>query len=91
MLHLHPTKESIGEGISEQGALTGTTHSSRSIKMKGKDPSVVQPAVMTKDEFELIMSIFEKVIYKKTESLHHICVLATCSVVALIDNCLAGP
>ena len=66
-------EEARGEGTSAQGALAGTsTRSGRSAKAKGKDPEVSQPAVMTEDEFELVMAIFEKVTHEKTEFLHHV-------------------
>ncbi|KAJ3535356.1 hypothetical protein NM688_g6990 [Phlebia brevispora] len=47
------------------------THSRRSTKIKGKDPEVSQPVTMTEDEFELVMTVFEKVTQEKTEFLHH--------------------
>ena len=66
-------EEARGEGTSAQGALAGTsTRSSRSTKAKGKDPEVSQPAVMSEDEFELVVSLFEKVTHEKTEFLHHV-------------------
>ncbi|KAF7800350.1 hypothetical protein EIP86_011600 [Pleurotus ostreatoroseus] len=64
-------EEARGEGTSAQGAVSGTTRSGRSTKVKGKDPEVSQPAVMKEDEFELVMAIFEKVTHEKTEFLHH--------------------
>ncbi|KAL1943915.1 hypothetical protein VTO73DRAFT_3733 [Trametes versicolor] len=65
-------EEARGEGTSAQGALSGTsTRSGRSAKSKGKEPDVVQPVVMSEDEFELVMCIFEKVTHEKTEFLHH--------------------
>ena len=65
-------EEARGEGTSAQGALTGTTRSGRSTKAKGKDPEISQPAVMSEDEFELVLAIFEKVTHEKTEFLHHV-------------------
>ncbi|PSR71467.1 hypothetical protein PHLCEN_2v12734 [Hermanssonia centrifuga] len=65
-------EEARGEGTSAQGALSGTsTRSGRSAKAKGKDPEITQPAVMSEDEFELVLSVFEKVTHEKTEFLHH--------------------
>ncbi|CDO73364.1 hypothetical protein BN946_scf185008.g127 [Trametes cinnabarina] len=66
-------QEARGEGTSAQGAMSGTsTRSGRSAKAKGKEPDYVQPVAMTEDEFELVMSIFEKVTHEKTEFLHHV-------------------
>ncbi|EGN97434.1 hypothetical protein SERLA73DRAFT_161474 [Serpula lacrymans var. lacrymans S7.3] len=70
-------EEARGEGTSAQGAFSvpGTTTRSgstqRSAKAKGKEPDVAQPMVMSEDEFELIMGLFEKVTHEKTEFLHH--------------------
>ena len=66
-------EEARGEGTSAQGAISGTsTRSGRSAKAKGKDPEVSQPVAMSEDEFELVMTIFEKVTHEKTEFLHHV-------------------
>jgi enhancer of polycomb-like protein len=70
-------EESRGEGTSAQGAVSGmgtTTRSgpTRSAKAKGKEPDIVQPIAMSEDEFELVMSVFEKVTHEKTEFLHHV-------------------
>ncbi|GBE89019.1 Enhancer of polycomb-like protein [Sparassis crispa] len=65
-------EEARGEGTSAQGALSAAgTRSGRSAKAKGKEPEVAQPVVMTEDEFELVMALFEKVTHEKTEFLHH--------------------
>ncbi|KAK7683201.1 hypothetical protein QCA50_013874 [Cerrena zonata] len=64
-------EEARGEGTSAQGAISGSTRSARSSKAKGKEPEVSQPVVMTEDEFELVMAVFEKVTHEKTEFLHH--------------------
>ena len=61
-----------GEGTSAQGALsaTGTRTSARSAKAKGKEPEST-PVVISEDEFELVMGLFEKTTHEKTEFLHH--------------------
>ncbi|KAF9483666.1 hypothetical protein BDN70DRAFT_799389 [Pholiota conissans] len=66
-------EEARGEGTSAQGALSvsGTRTSARSAKAKGKEPEASQPVVITEDEFELVMGIFEKVTHERTEYLHH--------------------
>ncbi|KAF5320088.1 hypothetical protein D9611_010314 [Ephemerocybe angulata] len=66
-------EEARGEGTSAQGAIsTSTTRTSaRSAKAKGKEPDVSQPVVISEDEFELVMGLFEKVTHEKTEFLHH--------------------
>ena len=70
-------EEARGEGTSAQGAVstsgTATRTSQRSAKAKGKEPDVVQPIVISEDEFELVMGLFEKVTHEKTEFLHHVC------------------
>jgi enhancer of polycomb-like protein len=43
------------------------------VKAKGKEPDVAQPIVISEDEFELVMGLFEKVTHEKTEFLHHVC------------------
>jgi enhancer of polycomb-like protein len=70
-------EEARGEGTSAQGAVSaaGTSTRSgsslRSAKAKGKEPEVVQPLVISENEFELVMGLFEKVTHEKTEFLHH--------------------
>ncbi|GLB42746.1 putative enhancer of polycomb-like protein [Lyophyllum shimeji] len=65
-------EEARGEGTSAQGSIsTATRTSARSAKGKGKEPETVQPLVITEDEFELVMGLFEKVTHEKTEYLHH--------------------
>jgi enhancer of polycomb-like protein len=69
-------EEARGEGTSAQGAVstsgTATRTSQRSAKAKGKEPDVTQPIVISEDEFELVMGLFEKVTHEKTEFLHHV-------------------
>jgi enhancer of polycomb-like protein len=71
-------EEARGEGTSAQGALStpGTTTrsglSSRSAKARGKEPEVTQPVVVSEEEFELVMGLFERVTHEKTEYLHHV-------------------
>ena len=69
-------EEARGEGTSAQGAVstsgTATRTSQRSVKAKGKEPDVAQPVVISEDEFELVMGLFEKVTHEKTEFLHHV-------------------
>jgi enhancer of polycomb-like protein len=69
-------EEARGEGTSAQGAVstsgTTTRTSQRSAKAKGKEPDVAQPIVISEDEFELVMGLFEKVTHEKTEFLHHV-------------------
>jgi enhancer of polycomb-like protein len=73
-------EEARGEGTSAQGAVstsgTTTRTSQRSAKAKGKEPDVAQPIVISEDEFELVMGLFEKVTHEKTEFLHHVCSFA---------------
>ncbi|KAJ2925726.1 hypothetical protein H1R20_g11362, partial [Candolleomyces eurysporus] len=67
-------EEARGEGTSAQGAISaasGTRTSARSAKAKGKEPDLNQPVVISEDEFELVMGLFEKVTHEKTEFLHH--------------------
>lgn len=68
-------EEARGEGTSAQGALStsSTRTSARSAKAKGKEPETSQPVVISEDEFELVMGIFEKVTHERTEYLHHVC------------------
>ncbi|KAJ7224458.1 enhancer of polycomb-like-domain-containing protein [Mycena pura] len=66
-------EEARGEGTSAQGAVssaTGLRSSSRSAKAKGKEPEQSSPVVISEDEFELVMGLFEKVTHEKTEHLH---------------------
>jgi len=69
-------EEARGEGTSAQGAVsasgTATRTSQRSAKAKGKEPDVAQPVVISEDDFELVMGLFEKVTHEKTEFLHHV-------------------
>jgi enhancer of polycomb-like protein len=67
-------EEARGEGTSAQGAVSAsnTRTSARSAKAKGKEPDVSQPVVVSEDEFELVMGLFEKVTHEKTEYLHHV-------------------
>jgi enhancer of polycomb-like protein len=62
-----------GEGTSAQGAVSGTRTSSRSAKVKGKEPEASQLVFVSEDEFELVMGVFEKVTHERTEYLHHVC------------------
>jgi enhancer of polycomb-like protein len=69
-------EEARGEGTSAQGAVsttaTATRASARSAKAKGKEPEISQPLVISEDEFELVMGLFEKETHEKTEFLHHV-------------------
>ena len=67
-------EEARGEGTSAQGAMSasGTRTSARSAKAKGKEPESLLPVVVSEDEFELVMGIFEKVTHDRTEFLHHV-------------------
>jgi enhancer of polycomb-like protein len=71
-------EEARGEGTSAQGAVSagGTSTRSgsslRSAKAKGKEPEVSKPLVISENEFELVMGLFEKVTHEKTEYLHHV-------------------
>ncbi|KAF9005081.1 enhancer of polycomb-like-domain-containing protein [Cyathus striatus] len=66
-------EEARGEGTSAQGALStsNTRTSARSSKAKGKEPESSQPTIISEDEFELVMGVFEKATHDKTEFLHH--------------------
>jgi len=72
-------EEARGEGTSAQGALStsSTRTSARSAKAKGKEPDISQPVVISEDEFELVMGVFEKVTHERTEYLHHVCTCFT--------------
>ncbi|KAF7370853.1 Enhancer of polycomb-like protein [Mycena sanguinolenta] len=66
-------EEARGEGTSVQGAVStasGVRTSARSAKAKGKEPESSTPVVISEDEFELAMGLFEKVTHEKTEHLH---------------------
>ncbi|EKM52072.1 uncharacterized protein PHACADRAFT_212666 [Phanerochaete carnosa HHB-10118-sp] len=64
-------EEARGEGTSAQGAVSNAgTRSSRNTK-KGKEPEGNHPIAISEDEFEFVISIFEKVTHEKTEFLHH--------------------
>ncbi|KXN91311.1 Enhancer of polycomb-like protein 1 [Leucoagaricus sp. SymC.cos] len=67
-------EEARGEGTSAQGAVStsGTRTSARSAKAKGKEPDVSQPVVISEDEFELVIGIYEKLTSEKYEYLHHV-------------------
>ena len=67
-------EEARGEGTSAQGAVSGTRASSRSAKVKGKEPEACHLVFISEDEFELVMGVFEKVTHERTEYLHHVCV-----------------
>lgn len=70
---LKNNEEARGEGTSAQGAVSGTRTSSRSAKVKGKEPEACQLVFVSEDEFELVMGVFEKVTHERTEYLHHVC------------------
>lgn len=73
-------EEARGEGTSMQGSVSSTTRTSaRSAKGKGKEPEASQALIITEDEFELVMGLYEKVTHEKTEYLHHVrgCVALT--------------
>ncbi|KAH9927133.1 enhancer of polycomb-like-domain-containing protein [Epithele typhae] len=63
-------EQARGEGSSSASTVSGT-RSARSAKAKGKEPDIVQPISISENEFELVMSILEKVTHEKTEFLHH--------------------
>ncbi|KAG5635227.1 hypothetical protein H0H81_011992 [Sphagnurus paluster] len=67
-------EEARGEGTSAQGSVSSSTprSSARSAKGKGKEPESTQPLIITEDEFELVMGLFEKITHEKTEYLHHV-------------------
>ncbi|KAG6907559.1 hypothetical protein DXG01_008441 [Tephrocybe rancida] len=65
-------EEARGEGTSAQGCVSSTSRtSSRSAKGKGKEPESSSALIITEDEFELVMGLYEKVTHEKTEYLHH--------------------
>jgi enhancer of polycomb-like protein len=53
-------------------SISGTRTSVRSAKAKGKEPENSLPVVVSEDEFELVMGIFEKVTHERTKFLHHV-------------------
>lgn len=67
-------EEARGEGTSAQGSVLTSTGraSARSAKAKGKEPEELHPILMSEDEFELLMGLFEKITQEKTEFLHHV-------------------
>lgn len=67
-------EEARGEGTSAQGAISSsnTRTSVRGLKAKGKEPDISQPVIISEDEFELVMGLFEKVTHEKTKYLHHV-------------------
>ncbi|KAJ3812653.1 enhancer of polycomb-like-domain-containing protein [Lentinula aff. lateritia] len=66
-------EEARGEGTSAQGSVFTSSGrvSGRSAKGKGKESEDAQPSLMSEDEFELVMGLFEKITQEKTEFLHH--------------------
>ncbi|KAL1757870.1 enhancer of polycomb-like-domain-containing protein [Schizophyllum commune] len=62
-------EEARGEGTSAQGAIS-SRNAPRSAKGKGKEPDHPQPVLISEDEFELIMGVFEKATHDKTPYLH---------------------
>ncbi|TRM56162.1 enhancer of polycomb-like-domain-containing protein [Schizophyllum amplum] len=62
-------EEARGEGTSAQGAVSSRTPA-RSAKGKGKEPDHPHPVLISEDEFELIMGVYEKTTHEKTEFLH---------------------
>lgn len=67
-------EEARGEGTSAQGSVLTSSGrvSGRSAKGKGKESEDAQPSLMSEDEFELVMGLFEKITQEKTEFLHHV-------------------
>jgi enhancer of polycomb-like protein len=69
-------QEARGEGTSTQAAVsspgTSTRHSQRSAKARGKEPEVQSAMLLTEDQFELVMGLFEKWTQDKAEFLHHV-------------------
>jgi len=61
-----------GESTSAQAIVSGglTSRSSRSSKLKGKDPDVCPAIFIKEDEFELIMGLFEKETDERYPFLH---------------------
>jgi enhancer of polycomb-like protein len=68
-------EQARGEGTSAEGAVSPplTRTSTRSSKAKGKEPEAFHPVVISEDEFELVMGVFEKATHERTEFLHHVC------------------
>jgi len=50
----------------------GTRTSVRSANAKGKEPESLFPVVISEDEFELVIGIFEQVTHERTGFLHHV-------------------
>ena len=66
-------EEANGEGSCAQGALST---SRTTMQCQGKRQGTgVQPVMISEDEFELVMGIFEKVTHDKTPFLHTVCIL----------------
>ena len=42
-------------------------------KGKGNELEVAQPLIISENEFELVMGLFEKITHEKTEFFHHVC------------------
>jgi enhancer of polycomb-like protein len=53
-------------------SIPGARTSVRSAKVKGKEPESSLPVVISEDEFELVIGIFEEVTQERTEFLHHV-------------------
>lgn len=83
-------EEARGEGTSVQGAVSvsGTRTSARSAKAKGKEPDVSQPVVISEDEFELVMGLYEKITSEKYEFLHHVSHIRSLCVSITFDECV---
>ncbi|KAF5375868.1 hypothetical protein D9615_008245 [Tricholomella constricta] len=66
-------EQARGEGTSAQGSVSpsSTRTSARSAKGKGKEPEPIHPLIISEDEFELVMGLFERITHEKTEYLHH--------------------
>ncbi|KAE9405736.1 hypothetical protein BT96DRAFT_316208 [Gymnopus androsaceus JB14] len=69
----HNNEEARGEGTSAQGSVSASISrtTARSAKSKGKEPEEAHSILMSEDEFELVMGLFEKITQEKTEFLHH--------------------
>ncbi|KAE9405734.1 hypothetical protein BT96DRAFT_316199 [Gymnopus androsaceus JB14] len=69
----HNNEEARGEGTSAQGSVSASTGrtTARSAKAKGKESEEAHSILMSEDEFELVMGLFEKITQEKTEFLHH--------------------
>jgi len=62
-------QDARGEGTSSQAARAGGSHP-RSARSKGKDVETTTPVIMSENEFELVMGLFEKVTHDNTPFLH---------------------